>query len=92
MDTAITQQLTLTTSQIWQLVAAFLFPFPIIIIFTYFMKRVWVFSEFDTVKASKIKRWFKQQADKLNQNWGIVMLLEILAMFVYVTVIFPVIL
>ena len=92
MDSATTQQLTLTARQVWQLVITLIIPVVIIPMATYLRKRLWVFSEFDIEKGSKIKIWFRQRADNLNQNWGIVMLLEILAMFAYVTVIFPVIL
>jgi hypothetical protein len=82
----------ITTTQIWQLVIAFIIPIIIIKIATYLRKSVWVFSEFDKVEGGRIKRWLKQRAGILDEKWGIVILLEILAMFLYATVTLVVIL
>ena len=91
-DNITTQQLTITAIQIWQLAVAFIMPFIIIPIATEIRKRIWIFRQFDRVNKGRIINWFKIVTERVDDNWGIIVLLGILAMFLYIIAAFTIIL
>jgi hypothetical protein len=82
----------ITSTQMWQLVVAFVILFMIVIIATKIRKRVWIFRQFDRTNKGRIVNWFKNAAESIDDNWGIIVLIEFLGMFIYITAAFTLIL